>query len=193
MILGHSFVRDLSNYVSQSQVRSNLGLSPSARSVVLTGRPGMLLCHLRESLQQVIAGTPDVVLLDIGGNDIDNGRVPGHALATQLFTFCRQLLASGVKVVVILEVPYRARVCRGTWRTVGQMNEAITRFNAMCQALCRSSPGARIRFWHHDGMVHQWGQYLKRDGVHFNDRGMAKYFRSVRSAVIRYSSLARAL
>jgi lysophospholipase L1-like esterase len=154
----------------------------------------MLLQHLQDSLHHVADSAPDVVILDIGGNDIDYGRAPVHAMVNQLFVFCRLLLTSyGVKVVVILEVPFRSRVCRGSWSSVSRMNIAIHRFNVMCQSRCRSNPGQRIRFHHHVGLLDNWQQYLKSDGVHFNPTGMSKYFRSVRTAAIRFSSLARVL
>lgn len=194
VIIGHSFVRDLGIYVAQSISRSNLNLSLSERSVEIWGRGGLLLSNLRSYWASVINTAPDVVLLDIGGNDIDCGRLPINVLATHLLSFCRLLLTEyRVKVVVILEVPYRARVCRGHWRSARQLNDAIHRFNSMCLSMCNSFPGQRVRFWHHVGLVDGWQQYLKRDGVHLNKLGMAKYYRSVRSATIRFTSWARAL
>jgi hypothetical protein len=154
LLLGHSFVRDLSAYVSRCSSRRNLNLDQEQKSVVMTGRPGMLLRHLSESLSHVVDHSPDVVLLDIGGNDIDYGRVPVQDLADQLFVFCRLLLASyGVKVVEILEVPFRTRVCRGRWRSVDQLNMAILSFNSVCKDMWQATQGQRVRFHHHIGLV----------------------------------------
>jgi hypothetical protein len=67
-------------------------------------------------VQELKALCPDVVLLDIGGNDLDNGQRPVSGLVSQLAVFCKLLKQTGgVNVVVALEVPFRRRICRGKW------------------------------------------------------------------------------
>ena len=44
-----------------------------------------------------------------------------------------------------------------------------------------------VHVWHHQGMVDNWRQYL-RDGCHYNAAGMKKYVKSMRRAILKYSS-----
>jgi lysophospholipase L1-like esterase len=157
-------------------------------------RPGMLINQLNTFLDEISVIKPDVVLIDIGGNDVDNGRIPVKNMAMQLFDFCKSLQrVCGVKVVVVMEVTFRNRVCKGTWADAQMLNKAIRDFNSACKSLCgtRKDQQSTIRFCHHAGMVLDWQQYVHRDGVHLNEAGMGKYVKSIRSAIIRYGSLAK--
>jgi lysophospholipase L1-like esterase len=196
VIIGHSFIRRLENYVEASDTRGNLGLSNNRFQVSFVHRSGMLLTDLDHYVQELKALCPDAVLIDVGGNDLDNNRRPVSELVQHLAQFCKMLKQTcGIKVVVVLEVPFRRRVCRGNWESVEALNRAISVFNSECKAFCgaRGNRQSHTRFCHHVGMVVDWPKYLLPDGVHLNALGMSKYYKSVQSTVIRAASLARNL
>jgi lysophospholipase L1-like esterase len=196
VVLGHSFVRRLKSYVEASDTRGNLGLTNDRFQVSFVHRSGMLLNCLHQYVQELKTLCPDVVLLDIGGNDLDNGQRPVSELVNQLAEFCKILKQTcGVKVVVVMEVPFRRRICRGKWANVEALNTAISEFNRACRSFCgaRGNRESYTRFCHHVGMVVDWAKYIHQDGVHLNALGMLKYYKSVRSTVIRSAGLARRL
>jgi len=133
---------------------------------------------------------PDVVILDVGTNDLDNGLFPPNVLADILFRFAESLQQHfKVRHIVILEVFFRTELGQFAPRSPG-FNASVRQFNNKCKFLSTSKPLSErfCHFWHHSGMVANWQQYIV-DGVHLTQIGLSKYYRSVRSAIIRYSSM----
>ena len=193
LVLGDSFVNRLDKYIEQHQALSNMGLSLPTRDIVFHGQPGLLVDNLYHHLHVVRHLTPDIVLIHVGSNDLDNGTISSGSLVQSLKRFAQHIKSVfGVRMVIILEVFFRARVCRGPWSSVSFLNNTIKQFNAQCKSLARTTT-CPFLFWHHPGMVLAWEQYISQDGVHLNKQGLTKYYKSVRSAVIKYSSLLKRL
>ena len=191
-IIGHSFVRRLQSYVNQDDSKRNLGLTYTSHQVAMRGGGGRRISHLQQEFAFIGHMQPEVVLIDIGTNDLDSLRKPVQVLARELFQVAATLRDRyNVKLVVICEVFYRTPVGRYA-SSNPNFNELVHEFNQTCKTYAASASHVfrNIHFWHHSGLVHNWQQYIV-DGVHFNELGLFKYFRSLRSAVIRFSSMAR--
>ena len=192
VIIGHSFVRRLESYIGEDDARSNFGLSNSTHSVKFSGIGGARIPQLRRRMQIIADEKPNVVIVDIGTNDVYNRRASVHSLVHNLFNIVHMLHTTyGVKQVIIMEMFFRTSHGRFGSRNP-QFNVDVLEFNKLCKRYVEvhSCRLRNIQFWHHVGLTNNWQQYIE-DGVHLNRSGLAKYYRSVRSAVIRFSSMAQ--
>ncbi len=192
LILGDSFVSRLKDYLDGNQL-FNFNLDLSGHKVFCHGRGGLKIGDLFSShiFDVVDRISPNIVLIEIGSNDLDNGNIPTSTLLHNLSNFALALKnACGVSVVAIMEVFFRAKVCRGNWTSTDALNGAIHDFNARCKDMSSYAP---FLYWHHVGLVSNWCQYICPDGVHLNNLGLYKFYKSVRSAIITFSSLAKSL
>ena len=134
LIMGHSFVRRADQYLRNKRIR-NLHLPLSEFSVTLQGRGGAYACHLPE-LYDKCNVTPDMVVIDIGTNDLSMVKTDDEAtnVAKRVYAFANTLVARGVKQVVILEVLPRTRPGRhGAPRSFDSL---VASFNWQITRLC---------------------------------------------------------
>ena len=181
LVLGHSFVRRLHDHLDRSAYAS-FGLRPAGHVVKLVGMSCLRFPRLLRNLRAVCEPGYDLVLLDFGTNDLAAG-CGAELLADRVIAVSETLLCSyGVKRVVVMEVfPHT----HGRYRCPPAFNLEARRYNILIRDRLSSHP--QIHFHHHQGLVANWQQYLV-DGIHLNDRGMAKYSTSVRRAILRHSS-----
>ena len=140
-------------------------------------------CHL-EQKTHLVGRMGHVVFLDIGTNDLLSG-YPIARLVERVLVAARILISFyHVKQVVIFR-----RLPNGRYHCPVDFNDRVVSYNtslkkridAACPRYART-----IQFYHHHGLVENWQQYLLADGVHLNELGLAKYYRSLRRAVIKY-------
>ncbi len=188
LILGDSFVSRLDSYLYNHSVR-NFNLYYAGHRVFCYGRGGLKIgdlfsCEIFDVIEQI---SPTVVLLEVGSNDLDNGYMPTSTLLQDLSNFSMTLKNTyGVSVVAVMCLFFRTTVSRGDWANVDALNDAIYDFNVRCKTMSMYAP---FRHWHHVGLVSNWWQYISGDGVHLNATGLHKFYKSVRSAIIHFSSL----
>jgi lysophospholipase L1-like esterase len=138
---------------------------------------------------------PQLVIIDIGTIDLDNisTKVEAEAQAlikimiNKLFLFARKLVwERGVRHVVFLQVLPR-------W--VGKYRPKNTKFqtyvnmfnNRMkCLWARQHKKQHKLHYWVHPRMQSNVGRLLS-DGVHLNERGLKKYFHSLKQAVAHYA------
>ena len=138
------------------------------------GLGGMTTAHLEQKTHLVGRMGPHVVFLDIGTNYFSTG-----------YPIARQQ----VVILEILEI-FR-RLPTGRYHCPVDFNDRVVSYNTLLKQIIDAA-GPRytrtIQFHHHHGLVENWQQYLLADGVHLNELGLANYYRSLRRAVIKYSS-----
>jgi lysophospholipase L1-like esterase len=140
---------------------------------------------------------PQLVIVDIGTNDLDNivteVEAEGHAqikrMIAKLFLFARKLVFKRrVQHVVFLQVLPR---CNGKFQPNNiKFPHYVNMYNAHIKSLCaKQHPKQRnVHYWAHPRMQANVRQLLA-DGVHLNRRGLKKYFHSLKQAVARYAAL----
>ncbi len=182
LILGHSFVTRLAAYAARYHL-CGLNLRSVEHEIIFHGIPGATLLNLSQEIDRVRTLRPTIVFLEVGTNDLCS-RDP-DSLALEVISFARTLLATyGVQEVSISQVIYRDP-SRGGARTPSDFNDRVARYNAIMKDL--TAPIQGLRFWKHRGIWTQWMSLLS-DGIHYNQRGMRKYFNSVRGSVIAMSN-----
>ncbi|XP_033731755.1 uncharacterized protein LOC117321447 [Pecten maximus] len=181
--MGHSFVRRLSEFVSSRDAEwRNLRLEESSIKVSFLGKGGGRVSDLfsDQFRRFVEAVTPDVVILQIGGNDADCPSAEPRRLTINIFSIAEWLLGYGVKHVVIMQL-----LPRQLTRRVSPVvyNEFIKTVNQHIKRM--ASTRGDISYHKHKGLKGSPTNVFRRDGVHLNDaHGLPKYVRSVRGAVI---------
>ena len=74
LVLGHSFVHRLQEFLGQSsQWQSNLNLAAAGHNVYFFGRGGLQFSRLLQLLSQACAPIYDLVVLEFGTNDLGSG------------------------------------------------------------------------------------------------------------------------
>ena len=190
LILGHSFVRRLQEYVFRKDTSkvfgADLGISVQFSDVFYRGVAGLTLDRLINELPLVRDLSPKAEIIDIGTNDLSNVGVDPVMLAKRIIDFAKLVAAvNSVAEVLVCQVLPRVLV-RPTGRTRFptrvDFNDARFMVNRTLAALTADLP--HIHYWRHRGMHANWQQYFDRFGVHLNDAGMRKYVRSIRGAAM---------
>jgi hypothetical protein len=195
LILGHSFVRRLGDFVDNrlEGTVSNFDL-PCDVSFIGTG--GCKLPHLWIQLPRILATRPDIVVLDIGTNDLSSPScIPGD-LADSVYQFAMYLVSDcGVKAIHIAQIFPRLFT---TGRTPADFNDKAFVYNAALRSICYHgqtrdrAPPLPIFMFVFRGMSRYWASYLSPiDGVHFAEvpqdsfpySGSYKYYRSVKACI----------
>ena len=153
-----------------------MGLDEGDCEISFIGRGGMTIARLRHRADEILSRRPDVVLLEIGTNDI--ARINPIRLADEVFEFANLLTTGGVRHVIISQVFFRMA---GRYHVAADFNDRVVVYNERMRELTRSS--AVVDFWRHRGIWARW-QDLLVDGVHFTVEGNRLYFKSVRGAIV---------
>jgi lysophospholipase L1-like esterase len=174
MILGHSFVRRLQQFVlrSHSGLNANFNLSESV-IVQWLGVGGRTVDKTRRYDMRVVrAFRPDIVLIQLGTNDLPTA--PPLQVGSDIEELVKLLHSHyNVKVVV---------VCQTLWRDSDQdFNNNVVALNQYSQVFLEHLPF--VLFWKHRGFWNTRENIYLRDGVHLNDRGQVKLYRSFRGAI----------
>ena len=186
IVFGHSYVKRLKYYVKDN----NLGLFKEVGNVKFWGFSGAHVPRLIEKADQFEHVLKDChVILQIGGNDLNSDRVNPETLAEEILNLARRLInQKGVHSVCIGQLLYRSQSRGSRFILRRRYNIMVDILNKKLQFLCEFFP--RITFWSHRRMLQNCKSYMDQDGTHLNKRGMKKYARSVRGAMLKAISTA---
>ena len=120
---------------------------------------------------------PTIVVLCLGGNDVYG--ISGNVLVVgmRLYEYAQSLVAMGVKHVVVCQIIRRQCVRRLSW---DEGTQRVLEINEFLRAV---SDTDRLSFWVHRGFWQSLHNIFRADGVHFNDRGNFKLWRSIKGAI----------
>lgn len=189
-LVGSSFIRRLHEdiyYERDGEFKDNFGLENIRVRTVCQG--GWKVKDVWESLGRIATQAPDIVILQIGSNDLGNTRHP-ELVAEDVLRLAEQTQkVTGAKSVLACESMFRQR---GRYLRsqdeVDRYNTNARKFNAYLEVV--SADEQCCKFWRHKGMRQpneemgaRYGPILGRDGVHLSRRGMYKYYKSIRGAI----------
>lgn len=101
--------------------------------------------------------TPDIVFLQIGGNDIDSG-IPVRTVFRDIISFSN-FLVKGCEVKTVLTGQVFRR------RRTGSYNEKVVELNKLLKDLTVKNEESNVCFHHHHGFWNSM-DFLAPDGVH---------------------------
>ena len=187
LIIGHSFVRrlrsDLERYFD-ARADIHFGLDQSM-DVFLYGVGGLTVSQLRgRCSRQVRDVSPDIVLLEIGTNDL--GNIPPEIVGSNihdLVEFAHSTL--GVPMVgVSLVIPRRLRE---SGLPDSAFNSLAEKLNRYLSVVLDDMPFVFV--WRHKELESLHRAVLLPDGVHLNPHGQYLLYRSYRGALLKALSL----
>ena len=160
MILGHSFVRRLHcDLEKQFDDRAKRDFYLSTVNVRQFGTGGRTVAKIKNfDLKTVARFLPDVVILEIGTNDLSNK--PPETVASEIDDLAVKLINEfAVRVVGICNVIPRAD------QTFSDKAELLNRYLSVVV------DNPRVFTWRHKGLHAQRHSVLADDGVHLNPYG----------------------
>lgn len=185
MLLGHSFIRRLNEFMFNTYGCDNLRLDYSLFDITCRAQGGLTiprLIHERPDLYDFSVCEPDIVYLQIGGNDLSHSS--SETVANEIYSFANFLhFGLHIPFVIIGEL-----LLRDPNKVGIKYNDKVIATNISLLQKVQMDNLPNIIFWRHHGFW-QDDSFLNRDWVHLNRQGMWKYFRSVRSSVLHAQSI----
>ena len=186
LVMGHSYVHWLERFAADQDKMPGAGsrtLKFHDCDVAYMGVRGATVDSLRTQavLREVRRTSPDVVILHVGGNDIDaKSRLSPQLIGMRLYEMARDMIKhAGVLRVIVCQV-----VRRNRWRHLSYDEGAgrVSDINEFLLAVCDGEKG--VSFWKHRGLWQAGSDIFRKDGVHLNDLGNRKLLKSIRGAIL---------
>jgi len=180
MILGHSFVRRLQNDLDRNfDSRAQRDFNLEGTKVRLFGVGGRTVEKVKKlDLSSVARYTPDVVILEIGTNDLTTK--PPQSVGSEIDDLANLLLSKySIRVVCVCYVIPRKDVV---------FNENVKVLN---QYLSVVIDHPQVFTWRHKGLYEPRNEMILADGVHLNSQGQYALYRSYRGAIMKSLKILR--
>ena len=174
LILGHSFIRRLGEFVDHRSHLDRSFMLSGAAIFRWQGKGGRTLATIQDDLPVVKSFAPHIVILQLGTND--PSRLDPLLVGSAIEDLVRTLHDSySVRLVCVCQTLYR---------------DADSVFNVRVRALTKYlkvflEPLPYSFLWGHRGFWRSTQRFHARDGVHLNNRGQFKLYRSLRGAVLK--------
>lgn len=178
---GHSWVRRLTRHVLHEVPG---GMQLNNVELFWHGVSGMCMYRMWQDSYIIANLQPDIVILDIGTNDLAHPFCDPVMLAQDILRFARSLIDNnGVRQVMILPIFNRWEE-HALYPARPDFNQQARIYNIELSQLIQSGIyGPHICAWHHRWSMQYWWTWLE-DGVHLTGVGMTHYRRSVRGAIV---------
>jgi len=178
LILGHSFIRRLRQFVEEHSSEFKLDFRITEPAVVRwhgVGGRTVAKCK-RLDLHVVCAFKPDVVFLQLGTNDLTCRGMTALTVGSEIDDFVRLLHEEhGVKLICVGQTLRRS------------YSEKFNREVGLLAKYLKTvlEPLPYVIYWPHRGFWNPRRPILFCDGVHLNNEGQHKLYRSIRGAVLK--------
>ena len=188
--IGDSFATRFGKYCSAHAI-VNGGFDLDVISLSVMARGGARLSFARDAALEISRLNATKVILQIGGNDLNNHCCQPEQLARDILHIARQLiLHDGVTNVAICQLCHRYPPSYQRSRSRAALrhplrcgyNELVDTVNAELRRLISFFP--KIHFWKHRGMLFDYRSLLSDDGVHLSPVGDRLFYRSIRGAAL---------
>lgn len=145
---------------------------------------GWLLADVKQQEENIMFCKPDIIVLQIGGNDLCRFGTLPESLADQLLEVASHLrIVTGAKSVIIGHITRRV-IGRYITSLSEQSQFELARHKANKYLEVVSAEHESIKFWKHRGFEESQYDILAADGVHFNVVGQARFYKSLRGAIL---------
>ena len=174
LILGHSFIRRLDDFVAANPNLNHQFLLNNFATFKWRGVGGRTVAKtLQYDLPVVASFVPDIVILQLGTNDLSrlDPLVVGSSIE---------------ELVTILHDKYKVKlicVCQTLLGSDPVFNMRVRAFNKYVKTFLEALP--YVFFWGHRGFWNASQRFLARDGIHLNRQGQYKFYRRLRGAVLK--------
>ena len=175
LVLGHSFVRRLRDWMRDNDREMSRG----SLDVHLHGVGGRTVRQVYDlDLKRVERIHPDVILLQLGGNDISSCTSASDVLVRleRLITVLRQKCPDST--IIVASIFCRRRPRGLSSRSYDRKKKRVNKF--LLRKFGAFEQGKTVFFFSHRFFKEK---YFHRDGVHLNNSGNRRFFHSILSAL----------
>lgn len=200
LFLGHSYISRLEHWLrsSKNPFGLNLALDCVLKCKFLSGITIPVLNRLINRSKSTISNV-ELILLDIGGNDLTEQECDEHVLFEMIFALVRNIRAiNSYCTIVVFQLLHRRHlqkkvmclkqrklngVCCNA-DSVSLYNSKVDSVNKLIKEKCSSL--ANVKYWCHKRLWNKnaFEKLFDLDGVHLSDAGMLKYAESVRGSIV---------
>ena len=192
LLCGHSLLKRLSVYARDSPgLDQNLGLVNVDVSWITEG--GKTLQWVRRNIPLITESGPNVVYLQVVGNDLDSSPCPPQQLAEDIISVCDRLRDEGVQLIILSTVLPRTKpkyLSPSQFSLRRKILDEYMRYR-LVKDNAQGSPADRasmshIWYWFHQKLdPEDPTTVLEDDGVHLsNNPGQTRLYRSIKRAMI---------
>ena len=188
MLYGHSFVSRLYQFLTTRGATFDL---PSNYHIHLAGFPGLTLDKAKLNTQPIVQFNPDILILELGTNDLSHPDSIPPQLAQDILSFAVSLFdICDVQLIIINQIYFRqTEVARFTR---SDFNQCASEYHDTLATLASHNPKVLCHF--HKNLQTNWHQFLNPDGVHLSPSyplksAMFRYLLSIRDAIIKGAKL----
>lgn len=185
LVIGSSHVNRLQQYINNHLASDNFNLN-GHDTVYLFGISGGRIKNNNHCLSwenEIIRVSPNRVLVQIGGNDLDCGEADfslAEEIILRIISVCSTYLSRHtVEHATVMQLLPRTRTSNCT---VARYNNLVRHVNKFLKEQIKSVPA--LHYWNISG-VKNTTVNIFQDGVHFNQIGLQRYYRNVRGAIIQ--------
>lgn len=182
VVVGHSFIRRLRDYVNNDPRYKNLRLQMENFQVGFRAMGGLKMSRMARDAQfTTFAMTPDIVFIQTRGNDLGMGK-PVRTVYRDIVNFANNLvMGCEAKCVIIGQIFGRERI--------GSYNEKVVELNNLLKNCTVENSESNVHFHRHHGF---WSslEFLANDEVHIrcthtDKKHMHKFLQSIKRTVLR--------
>ena len=188
LVLGHSFVKRMIFYLRPGKKLKDLYSLNFAEEfnqndvcrVSMLGIWGRTMEKLlRYDLKAIRDRQPEIIVLEIGSNDLCDASWEPQAIAEAIQS-CGQLLLQSLNLKQLIFCGVLPRVEPHV--PYAKYNANVPILNDAIKEFCRHTPN--LSFWKHKGFVNPVEGVYSIDGIHMNGAGNGKLFKSYRGAIL---------
>ena len=177
LILGPSFIRCLAGFLQKRGHEHLMAKLSSLGSISFHGVGGRTIAKVMQFDLSIIRRlSPDIIVLELGSNDLT--KLPAQTAGSELGNLVRYVHDEfNVESIAVCQV-IRWHSSRCT-----AYNLKVTKLHWYLKAVLKPIPCCL--YWKHRGFWNSRENIYLPDGVHLNDLGNLKLFRSIWGAVIK--------
>ena len=193
LVLGHSFIRRTLDFIKTDYLNyDNFHLRYNQVQVSFLGIGGATIQDITaklttEELDIVDVVRPELVVIQLGTKELGWHTVRPDELGEDMRLLVNELLDRRVRRVVICKTLWRGKA--GKPPTMPHYNGRVTVYNNWIKANLTADP--RVASWNHRGFTADIEKHVDKKGLHMNDYGQLKLYRSYKGAILYYLSILR--
>lgn len=184
LVVGSSHINRFKRYLTTHHLEClNIANIASVTCVGVSGGRIDNKGHIDVILRAIRTVRPNVVIVQIGGNDLDicNDHEDVERMVLHLVTLCTLFLREiSVQHVYVNQFLPRSSPRHTEAHTY---NARVIMANQFLKRELEDQ--VALQYWKMKGFVNT-EQILFADGVHLNDRGLLRYYRHIRGAVLQF-------
>ena len=181
LVFGHSFVHRFGKFIDNRQpndlYRQDLQLVHTCEVKIFSTGGCTVDKTIRFDLDAIRGITSNVVVLEMGSNDICDTDSDAETIASSLVALTELLISEyKLQFIVVCQILPRKHP------PFKECNDRVCQINALVSEALRHIK--RAKFWRHRGLIYPSADIYLVDGIHLNEGGNRALYKSYRGAIL---------